>query len=298
MKIETGGFTYVLHPAGHVVRVESPKGVLLVDAPDAGPWDGLNDVIHGGLGAFGSHVALRVDDPFWRGARHVDSVHRPSDEGRDGWGVQPINMFAHPAGYVVTSSACTPEGVFARLRHDWRFDGGKATLYFTCQVREPVFVKEPKLCVSSLAGLTDRAIVLDAKRTAAKTFGLAAFTDPRRRTLQLTQGWRRHVELTGPNGKATVTAGDLAGLNVRDGVFVRWQEHAETAERLTQLDAEKPYCWDKDLRPSWELCRWPDRAGLLLHGWTGGVGFHDCRSCYRRAPVGTAYRVFLRVVFA
>lgn len=301
MMVDQAGWRYRISNGGHISQVTAPNGTLLVDDP-AG--DGtINDPAHGGLGAFGLHIAKPGAGPLTDRVWHVDTRHR---DPRAGFVCRPFALSSSDQQRKVRVAVSLFAGWASGQRpvlsldYRWRLGPGKVAVTVTVTVlpaAEGLAVKEPKLTFGSLLATSTFVTVRDRGGRRLRRRWLGWYTDPRRRTLQLEHGARRSVVLSGLRGRVVLDA------HAADGglPLEAWRQQAQTQTATFMDGAEKRYCHCERLRGSWELARWsgtPTRAAVMLHAWTGGTGAYDCACAFRPfPPAGTTHRVHLAATF-
>lgn len=291
--------------AGALDRLES-DGRVILRGEDAGAWEGVNDGRSHGFGDFGVHVARKpILDPFLRSGRHLDTVHAATAPGRDGYGVTTTEKHVTERGTVVRQVlAAAGEPVLVVQTRTRRYE--RSLTVFAEVTFLPAaagwYWKEPKWAAGPFVGRLATASVYDRRGAFLGRHDLSRYSDPTRHTQQLKHPERRSVVLDMGAYKVRVYASGL-----REGSFrgEDWQggpgideirRIAQGAEWYSRATVPA-YCHVDPLRPTWEVVVWPDRATILLHGWTGGVGFHDCLPAYRsgRALAGRTFRNLLRL---
>lgn len=261
----------------------------LVHAADCGPWDGMSDPEHTAVGSFGFHLLKRVHDPQYETARHVETLRAGA------WGVLHEEDGAQYLGEDVP---------VMRVRRRWSFHPNSALCHGTVEIlkgAEGYFIKEPKVGVGSLRGFNNWLIVRDKGSKALRGWianktpyvpqkgYMLAFTNPQRKTAQITTPDRRSIVLKGSNGRVVVHL---------DSTLNKWLPYLNLAPRPLLREEPKPYCHCDNLRPSWEIIRRPGSVAMLAHdAGTGGAGFHDCLCAYRRPGVGMRFNWTLNIRF-
>lgn len=303
LRIESGAYIY--HLTNGVVTHVGHDGKALVGAASTGEWDGMADPRHGGIGAFGVHIAR---PPFPEKGREFERARHVENLREGNWGVIRSDTVRDGDFFrAETELGDEIRRPLINVKIRWRFRGPVSTAIFdvtTLDAIRGLYAKEPKIGVSALVGRGTKFVVRDSKRRLIRERAFVNMSDPRKKTLQITEDNRRHVAITGTWGTAHITGGGLPLTSL--GVFgaedsryglAKWRREAADAPKISSRDSDKAYCWCGKLRASWEVIAWPDRTGILMHGWTGGVGFHDCVCAYRLVRPGLRFRYYLRVRF-
>ena len=256
----------------------------LIDADDAGPWDGINDGLHGGFGGFGTHVMLPNGL-----TRHLDTCHSAHLPGRDGFGVlraETTLLYPGSAGPRMLHVLGHREREMFAVRRTWREREVRIDVEVLPGARGCWF-KEPKVCANGFTFAPGVVRELDKNGRVLRRHLVAHKRNPRRSTRQMMQPSRRTVSM-GVFGKVRVSLHG-AGLALwrADVLHLKRPPRYLEPERYVE-----PYC-HAELRPSWELVRWPKRCGILFCAWTGGAGQHECWSAGRPAIPGRTYSVTL-----
>jgi hypothetical protein len=248
----------------------------LIESPPAGPWDGINDGLHGGLGAFGVHVRLPNGE-----TRHLDTVHWATDPGRDGWGVTSVGA---SSGNIRISYLGRNEPGRTRMFEvvtEWSERVAAAKVLITpLPNAKGCWFKEPKVSINGLTFAPGLIREIGYNNKLLKRHIVAGMSNPRKRTRQLVIPTHQAVSL-GVRGRIVAEA--------RDYGLLQWRRDVKDKAHPKGLPCPS-YC-HPELRPTWEFVRWPKRSGLLIHGWTGGAGQHECWCAGRPAPIGQTYEV-------